>query len=374
MRVLVAGLTGQLGCGLVETLTDARIELHPVVRPIGRRAGAERIRRRFAGVPELAERTVDGDVTRPLWGVAREDVDRLRGRVDAVLDLAGETNWAAPASRLTAVNVNGAANGLELARALAGPGGPPLYCYASSIHAAGGIEGWIPERALGPDGRRTAYEQSKWLAEQVLQARARAGGVPLAIARVGGLVGSSETGATAKRNSLYVLADEWRRLPGRLLPLTRRGRVDMLPRDDAGRLLARLLGALRLRPPRTPEIVHVCAGESAPTSAALLAVVRAADPYGAVALPRTARFSPRPLTWLSEHLDRVHELTPTTSNMLWGLRYLTLDRLFERSRIGQIVGGDLPSPSVEQLARLVFDVPDLTPEPAVPRPLARFAG
>ena len=372
MRVLVAGMSGQLGHGLVEVAADRGVELVPLARRIGRRDAAARIGRIFRERPDLAERTIEGDVTAPFWGLSAAGVRRLAGEVDVVLDLAGETNWAAPVRRLTAVNVLGALNGQRLAAALADHGPAPLYCYASSIHAAGAVLGHVPERPLPAGGERTAYEQSKWVAERRLLEGGRT--VPTAIARIGGLVGNSVTGATAKRHSLYMLADRWGSMPWGLMPVARRGRVDMLPRDDAARMLLDMIERLRAAPPGEPAIAHVCAGEAAPTTEALFAAIGYVA-GGRVASQRTLPVPARALVWGSGNLDRLRSLPAPEQNLLVGLRYLALDRVFERVRIAELVEGPLPHPSAEQLARLAFETPAEEPAPPAGDPvLARFAG
>lgn len=356
MRILVAGITGQLGRGLVEVAADRDVEIVPLARRVGRRDAATRVRRTLrAG--ELAERTIEGDVSAPYWGLDRFSLRELAGSVDVVLNLAGETNWAAPTRRLVAVNALGATHGHAVARALAGSGEPPLYCYASSIHAAGAVLGQVPEVPFGALARRTPYEHAKWLAERRLLDPVRvADGPPVVIARIGGLVGNSATGETAKRNSLYMLADRLDLLPGGVLPLVRRGRVDMLPRDVAADLLLGLLEHARERPPATPLIAHVCAGEAAPTAEALLAALRGLD-GGAVRVPRSVRMPARPVVWASQNFDRVSELSLAQRNALIGLRYVALDRWFERRRLAAAVGGPLPAPSADELARLAFERP-----------------
>jgi len=287
--------------------------------------------------------------------------------------VAGETNWAAPARRLTAVNVLGALGGAQVAKELASDGDAPLYCYASSIHAAGAVLGHVPELPFPANGERTAYEQAKWLAERRLLDAAR-DGTPTAIARIGGLVGSSRSGATAKRNSLYMLADRLDELPGGLLPVVRAGRVDMLPRDEAADLLLAMLARLHAEPPAEPVIAHVCAGEAAPTTDALIAALRYRA-HGRAGRPRTVRVPARALVWSSANLHRLRAFGVADQNLLVGLRYLSLDRVFERTRLASLVERTLPEPSADQLVRLAFEVPSSQPQPSRGDPvLARFAG
>lgn len=360
MTLLVAGFSGQLGAGLVEAARNQ--ELVPLVRPIRARGARARVERLHPGREDLAEATETGDVTEPLWGLDDTALDRLAERVDGVLNVAAETNWAAARRQLHRVNVLGAAHGADVAAELARRRSEPVqYIYAGSIHAAGDRDGWIGERPFEPNAGRTPYEQSKWLAERTLLSPvARSEGVRVRIARVGGIVGNSETGATAKRNSLYMLPDRWDDMPGRFLPISPRGRVDMMPRDRVGEML---LDYARSTPDGDEEIVHVCAGESAPTVEALLDSVRSLDLTGARSRPRTVPVSPRPLVWASQHLERFHKLSITWRNALTGVRYLAFERLFERDRLAGALGSRPPTTSAEQLARLAFELPARAPEP-----------
>jgi thioester reductase-like protein len=377
MRILLAGATGQLGTGIREVAAAAGVELLPVVRARGGRQAGKRAKRLFAGERGLAERTVEGDVLQPRWGLGDEQVDALANRVDLVLNAAAETNWAADGNRLAGVNLLGAVNGRALAEELRRRGGRcGAYVHTSSIYVAGDRTGSIPEVPLPANGGRTAYEQSKWLAERALLRGAREdASIPLGIARIGGLLGNSETGRTAKRNSLYVLADHWAELPASLLPLTAGGRVDMLPRDHAAKaLLAFAAATLRLASAK-PMLAHVCSGESAPTTRALLAALRSADRSGRFPSLRTISVPAGPLLYLSQNADRFLTLSERRMNMMIGLRYLAFDRIFERARLARLTSAPLPSPSLDLLASLAFGLPEARPQPWQPTAeLARFTG
>jgi nucleoside-diphosphate-sugar epimerase len=377
MRLLVAGITGQLGAGLVEIGREQHTDFVALVRPIATRAFDARLRSAYPERADLADAAVEGDVTRPSWGLDAATIRRLAVDVDGVANLAGETNWAAGRRALDAVNVLGAVHGYELARSLEQISGiRKLYCYASSIHAAGGATGRVPELALASHGHRTAYELSKWLGETALLGRAARGDGPaLCIARIGGLLGSSATGETRRRNSLYMLADRIDELRLGVLPLSSGGRLDMLARDTAARLLLEALDALHAASPNEPEIVHVCAGESAPLTRAVLAVLESLDLLRRRRRPRPVRV---PAGWImaaSEQSSRYWNASPSLRNAIVGLRYLSLDRIFERSRLAALVPGGLPLVSIEELVRNAFELPtpQALPAPGAPS-LARFAG
>ncbi|WP_165949653.1 SDR family oxidoreductase [Micromonospora sp. KC207] len=365
MRLLVAGLTGQLGAGLRALAADD----HDLRLVAVRRPGSPR-----ALGPGEAEEVVVGDVRRPMWGL---DPAALTG-VDAVVNLAAETNWVASSRDLYAVNALGAAHGHQLTRELAGRGGRVIpYVHAGSVYVAGGAVGEIAERPVPPAGDRTAYERSKWLAEQrLLSAAADPGGpAPVLIARMPALVGDSGTGRTLRRNSLYLLADRWSDLPGNVLPAMRDARVDALPRDVAAGTLLRLVRAVVRRPPSGPVICHAGLGETAPSLRGLLAAARTAGAQRHRGEPRLVTVGARALLWSSLNAERVLPLGPSARNALIGLRYIGLDRVFSRPVLADLLGEDLPAVGVDVLARLIFGAaPNLRDDPAGNGSMARFPG
>ncbi len=377
MNILVAGLTGQLGVGLLEARERREVDLTAVVRRMRGRDPRRWLAFRFPDCPDLALDVRLGDVTQSQWGLSEEDLRELAPRVDVVLNLAAETNWAAPEHTLHRTNAVGAANGLQLAQMLYTLRGRcRLYCHVGSIYVAGSRTGWISEQPLGPDGYRTAYEHSKWLGEQMLMHDAGAlPEVSVAIVRVGTLLGNSQTGETVHRNALYMLADLASKLTAGLIPTAPRGRIDALPRDVAGAYLLRSVCAAHERMLTKPAIYHLCAGETAPTLRSLLAAARSCDPDERLAPMRPVDVSTRSLLWLSQNIGRFATGNGQTLNALMGLRYLGLDRIFERSRLAMLLGENLPAVSTELLARLVFDLRDADSQPYRSlSPLARFAG
>lgn len=351
MRLLLAGATGQLGTAVAG---HGGAEIVPLVR--ASRPGRVPLER---ASPALAAIGLTGDVREPYWGLGDQDLDWLAGTVDAVVNLAGETNWAGRGRDLYAVNVLGATHGLCLAGELQRRAGRRMaYCYASSIFVAGGALGAIAEAPLPPDRHRTGYEQSKWLAERELATRHRPGGPDVLIARVGALLGDSRTGRTHRRNSLYLLAQRWDELPGRLLPAMRGARVDVLPRDmAAGTLLAAVAGMLAGGPRPEPVIVHVSAGERAPAIRSLLEAARSVAPMSFAKWVRPVPASAEQVLWLSANAERFLPLSAAWRNSLIGLRYVGLDRVFERGRLAGLADAPPPAPGTELLARLLFDLP-----------------
>jgi nucleoside-diphosphate-sugar epimerase len=370
MRLLVTGITGQLGTAVAEIAPERGIEIVPVLRRS--RPGRVPFDRAFPG---LASAKVAGDLGEACWGLSDQELDDLSGAVDAVVNLAGDTNWAGSGRDLYAVNVLGARHGLDVARELQRRSGRRVvYCHASSIFVAGGTIGRIAEAPLPSDRHRTAYEQSKWLAEKELSAQHRPGDPDVLIMRVGALLGDSRTGETRKRNSLYLLAERWDELPGRVLPVMRGARVDVLPRDlAAGTLLDAVAGMLGSGGRPEPVIVHLSAGEQAPTLRSLLETARAVSPLSFDKWVRLVPANAEQILWLSANAERFLPLSPAWRNSVIGLRYIGLDRVMERGRLAELVDGSLPTPATELLARLLFQLPS-SPRPTAPADsgLSRF--
>jgi nucleoside-diphosphate-sugar epimerase len=367
MRLLVAGITGQLGTAVAE---HGDAEIVPLVRR--ERPGRVPLGRVH---PALAPAAVNGDVREPNWGLCEQDLNELAGTVDAVVNLAGETNWAGSGRDLYEVNVLGAVHGLQLTRALQRLAGRRIvYCYVSSIYVAGGALGTIAEVPLPADRHRTRYEQTKWLAERELACHHRPGEPDVLIGRVGALIGDSRTGHTLRRNSLYMLVQRWDELPGRLLPAMRGARVDVLPRDMAAKaLLAAVAGMLRGGPRSEPVTVHFSAGEQAPSIRSLLEAARSVNPMSFAKWVRPVPASAEQILWLSANAERFLSLSQAWRNSIIGLRYIGLDRVMERGRFAGLVDGPLPAPDTELLARLVFGLPAIAP-PVAPADsgLSRF--
>ncbi len=186
----------------------------------------------------------------------------------------------------------------------------------------------------------------------------RPGAPDLLISRIGALLGDSRTGETLRRNSLYLLAERWDELPGRVLPVMRDARVDVLPRDLAATaLLESLAGLLRAGPRFAPVITHVSAGEHAPTLRSLLETARALAPLSFRKWVRLVHVGAEQVLWLSANAERFLPIDPAWRNSLIGLRYIGLDRVLDRGRLADLVTGPLPAPDTELLARLLFALP-----------------
>ncbi|TVL91481.1 SDR family oxidoreductase [Streptomyces sp. SAJ15] len=371
LRLLVAGLTGQVGQGLLEACAALGEDAPEIVALVRRRPRAAHL------MGPAVVRQLVGEVTAPGWGLTESDLERL-GEIDAVLNLAGATDWTASHALLDKVNVLGAVNGLEVAQGLGARLGRTVpYLSASSVFVAGLGDGSVVEDLLSPDTDRTPYELSKWTSERALIARARRTGHPVLVARVGGVVGNSATGRTTRRSSLYQLVSRREEDSAlRVLPAQRGARVDTLPRDVIGESLLRLVGHGRgdgFTGWRSGVIAQVAAGERAPTLAALLAQLEGMDAGSRYHVPRLVPASRGVLQTVTRVGTRYVRWSRQAGNRLHGLRYVTVNRVFERGRFAALTGGWLPAVPLETTLRITFDLAEQRPaEPVADLPLGRF--
>jgi nucleoside-diphosphate-sugar epimerase len=206
---LVTGATGIVGSELVRTLLAAPDA--PSVRVLLRGSADELARKgrwlsAWVGAPV---EVISGDVTRPL------DDAGLR-EVTGVLHAAAATDFEQDPDAAHLQNVIGTRNVLELARRLPRCSRVGLI---STAYVAGTRSGLIAEDQLDAGGRFfSEYERSKAVAES----EARAAGLPLAVYRLGIIVGRRSDGNIARMTTVYPV---WR--------LAHQGMVPMVPGDPS---------------------------------------------------------------------------------------------------------------------------------------------
>lgn len=368
-RLLVTGLSGQVGQGLIEAVAHDYaddVELVALVR-----------RRLRSNLSNLGARMVQvvGDVTADSWGLADDDIDV--GKVAAVINFAGVTDWAASQKDMDRVNYMGAVNGLRYAQHLSQAYGYTVpYVHASTVYVAGLQDGNIPEALQPPQENRTPYEVSKWYAEQHLMREARNSGHPVLIARIGAVIGSSITKSTTRLSSLYQLASPLSKGELPVLPVRAGARVDTLPRNLVGEGILRMI-AHGLRDDfehwRGGVITHLCAGENAPTLVALMTMLASKDIGNRYRTPRLVT-APDKLLRMAENVGlRYARWNRELGNRLYGLRYVSLDRIFERTRLVELADGWYPAVTLEEIIEIAFDLDYVRPAATFAElPMGRF--
>jgi nucleoside-diphosphate-sugar epimerase len=228
-RLLVTGADGHVGRLLVRhylDATDRALLLWTRARDprsaLARMAGAVAPADLATGRVRLA----GGDL-RQVNPFASVDPDE----VGAVVHLAAATSFNVGAAEADAVNREGTARVLALARRC-----PRLrsVCLAGTVYASGLRSGDVRESAWDrPHGFANEYERSKWEAETV--ALAAPPDVPLSIVRLATVVADDASGATSVHNAVH-----------NTLNLLRHGLLSLMP-GDADNPVYLITGALAVQ-------------------------------------------------------------------------------------------------------------------------------
>jgi nucleoside-diphosphate-sugar epimerase len=351
VTVLVSGATGQLGAAVAEQLAGS--EARYVLRPAAGRSPHARLQR-LGHVRVAEDRVLAGDVTAPRWGL--DEHRSALGDVDCILHLAAETNWSAPWRQLYGTNVGAVHEAVALAGALAAEHGHEVTVVAiGSALATYGSAPWVGEHRHPLYERALPYERSKWQGEGALLDGPPPAGVRRALVRVTSVIGDAGQPGRGRRQGPYLLLDAAARTGRRWLVANPRARVDLVPRDLAAAALVELVA----RRDRLTDgfIGHLCLGETAPTVATLVAALN--DGQRLLGRP-PFRLLPLPESGMLRGVDAAARLVPLADrnrNSLLALRYVALERLFGRERLGALLPGAMPNADVGQLARILLGTP-----------------
>ncbi|KWZ33092.1 hypothetical protein WS64_18865 [Burkholderia anthina] len=196
--VLLTGATGFLGVHLLHTLlatTDARVMC--LVRADEPAAGVRRIEAAMQshGLWEARHRdrivAVPGDLGEPNLGLSAAAFDALAAEIDAIYHNGALVNFVYPYATLKQVNVLATQDIVRLASLHRVA---PIH-YVSTVGTLDRYSDALPETLAVPfhEHLTSGYEQSKWVAEQLL-AQAHARGVPVTVYRPARIVGHAVSG------------------------------------------------------------------------------------------------------------------------------------------------------------------------------------
>ncbi len=293
MTFLLTGATGFLGMELVVRAVAADradADIVCVIRADDDAHAARRLRDTLItlygdDIPAAAARrltAVAGHLERPGLGLSPVAAALVDERVTRIVHSAASISFDLPLDAARAVNVDGTAHVLEIARRLHDRGRLERHLHVSTAYVAGRHDGVVAEDDRTHGAPRNTYEQTKREAE-ALVARATADGLPTAVVRPSIIVGDSRTGWTPAFNVLYWPLQALSRGLLSSVPADQDGLVDVVPVDYVADAIAHLAGT------ETPVdgTYHLTAGTAAPRVEGLLdlACATLACPRPSVAPP-----------------------------------------------------------------------------------------
>jgi nucleoside-diphosphate-sugar epimerase len=320
MTLLVSGGTGFLGLALLRQVRE------PVVAVI-RGNDYENRARSLARKTGATIEAMQGDLSLPNWGLTDRQIDELRDRVRAVVNVAGDVAWSAPWSRLAQINIDGAAHGAELAYRL-----NAKLVHAGSLYVGYESGDEVGEMLLEEKEDLTKYERSKLRGEWTVARAAKKYDVQAVIARIPALSGDldpvdGDNGAKKVPLARLITSGWWR-----VLPYSAGARLDVCPRDLVAAKVVELLDG------EQSELVDVHNIGQAAAAPFVESFIREA----AVASEREPRSFPRPVRmpakWLkavSKQADRLDEHPKNAAAI--GLRYFASRTVYTGSGLGREV-------------------------------------
>ena len=196
MSAFVTGGTGFIGKRLVRRLLQRNKSIVYVLvyKPTRElRASLEE----FWGAEADRVTLIEGDISKPDFGVSARDARKLKGKIDHFFHLAAVYDLTAEPAQVVATNVAGVANALAFSKRIEAG----CFHHVSSIAAAGLYEGVFREDMFEEArGLEHPYYSSKHKGEGLVRAEA---GIPWRIYRPGIVVGNSKTGEIDKVDGPY---------------------------------------------------------------------------------------------------------------------------------------------------------------------------
>ena len=239
--VVITGASGMLGRELLPRLCAApQVErVFVLVR---------------SGLPEFTHKKIEvlaGDVTLAGCGLSLSCRSIIHAETTIFIHGAALTSFSSPLEALRQVNVIGTENLLAVVkhcRTLRS------LCHLSTVYVAGRRTGAIREDEFAHAcGFVNAYEQSKYEAEELLQAQAHR--LPISVIRLSTILGDSRDGAVGKLGAIHHALRLFFHSLAPFVPGTPQSLVDLMPVDYAAQCVAAL--ALESFPDGT---WHVCGG------------------------------------------------------------------------------------------------------------------
>ncbi|MCP3161842.1 myxochelin non-ribosomal peptide synthetase MxcG [Myxococcus qinghaiensis] len=197
-QVLLTGATGFVGAHLLhQLLRQTRARVVCLVRASDESQAMERIRAALTSqqlpTSGLSERVLalPSDLTQPMLGLDSARFHGLAAECDVILHNAAVVSVVREYGSVQAVNVKGTRELLRLAAAVRLK--PFHYVSTLAVAPQANVSPEVPEDFVPAHaGLRDGYQQSKWVAERLVQ-HASERGLPVAVYRLGRVVGATDT-------------------------------------------------------------------------------------------------------------------------------------------------------------------------------------
>lgn len=345
MTVLMSGATGFLGTALLREIGRRDQQVVALIRGRDHAARAAKLERRTNAAVESRS----GDVRLPYWGLTQNEVNELRGRVEVVLNVAGDVGWSAPWARLAETNIDGATHAAELAEAL----GAKLI-HAGSLYVGYDYGDEVGESLLEERPHLTKYERSKLRGEWAVARIARRAELSAYIVRIpalsgdlGPVPGGGDSGARKVPLSRLITSGRWS-----VLPYCTGARLDVCPRDLVA---AKVVEFFDREPWESVTVRNIGQGAGAPIVDAFIREASVGSERDPRTFPRPVRVPARWLKAVSAQADRLEE-SPTNAAAI-GLRYFASRTVFTGEGLGREISirslvRTLGMPLVEEPTRL----------------------
>lgn len=340
--VLLTGANGFVATQIARHLiADPEVAVFALIRAKDAKAAQAKLAREWWDFPELIDalgtriQAFSGDVSQPRLGLGSVEYEEIVQKITHVIHTAADWRLL-PVDELRKTNVQGTANVIALAKE-ARKHRLERLSHISTAYVAGGATGTVSEdQLIDHYGFFTAYEQSKYEGERLVQA-AKAE-LPVSVFRPSMVVGDSETGAIKTFNTFYFPMRLYLTGKMRLLPVSRSLKLNVVPVD----YVAKAVVQLTFEPKAAGQTFHVVApSESLPKLGELLEFVQAwAKTELGYTLPRAICV---PLSTSSMKavlkLQRAFTGDRKTSDALIALSpYFSENRKFSRSNIDRLLG------------------------------------
>ncbi len=200
-RILLTGATGTIGSILLPLLIKKGHKITCIIRPKKNQKPFDRLISLLSEYPELKGITVmSGDVTKPFSGLSDTDLSSLNGKIDKILHCAASIKFDKSEEYETKkTNIAGTQNLLNIANNI----GVKEFHYISTAYIAGDSESFSEEDRYIGQKFNNPYEESKFVAEELVRAFTDMANIKFSIYRPSVVVGDSFTGKTITFDGYY---------------------------------------------------------------------------------------------------------------------------------------------------------------------------